>query len=203
MATNGHVCMASAGQFGQMMCFAVSKISARNSDFFNTDIILYLKQCKKEIKSSYVKVHLLHISRTDDLDNIKIYERSQRYLTRQQCPILYYRKWNLETLCVKWVFFVMKTSLQNIHWTRQFRVSNEIYETCLLETKVWLNKTARFVQQTFLLTMIKFRNSLTWKSRSLECPTACGENSCGSHLTVAVHVTNVYVLLSGVIYTMS
>jgi len=67
-----------------------------------------------------------------------------------------------------------------------------IYEACLVETNVWRIKTALIVQQKNLLTMITFGNSLNLKNPSLEYPTACCKfDSCGSHLTVAGHVTKV------------
>jgi len=41
--------------------------------------------------------------------------------------------------------------------------------------------------------MIKFRNSFNLKKTSLENPSACCKfDSCGSHLTVAGHATNVF-----------
>jgi len=62
-----------------------------------------------------------------------------------------------------------KTVLK-VQWTRQFRVGLEVNEACLFEMKVWRNKTALIVEQLiyYLLTMMKFRNSLNLKTPSLE-----------------------------------
>jgi len=49
-----------------------------------------------------------------------------------------------------YISFYMQTTITIllwIQWIRQFRVSNEINDACLFETKVWWNKTALIVQQ--------------------------------------------------------
>jgi len=47
-----------------------------------------------------------------------------------------------------------------IQLTRQLRVSKEINEACLFETKVWRNKTALFVQQIIPINFDKIHESL-------------------------------------------
>jgi len=69
-----------------------------------------------------------------------------------------------------------QVSLKKFQWTRLFRVSKEINETCLFEPKL-----QQLFNKTFLLTMIIFKNSLTLKTPSLKFPTACSKfYRCGS-----------------------
>jgi len=95
-----------------------------------------------------------------------------------------------------YISFYMQTTITLllwIQWTRQFRVSKEINEACLFETKVWWNKTELIVQQIIPPYYDEIQDFLNLKTPFFEYPTAsCKFDSCGSHLTVAGLVTNGY-----------
>jgi len=75
---------------------------------------------------------------------INYYKLRQYLIINNFILEFHFHVWLL-VLCViqtNYIVFIV-----NLQWTRQFRVSNEIYDACFLETKVWRNKTALFVQQ--------------------------------------------------------
>jgi len=101
-----------------------------------------------------------------------------------------------------------------IRWTRQFRVSTEKNEAFLYETTVWGNKTAYIAQQIIIPYFNKIQEFFKFEKprlysiqlHAVNLPVAGHTwqlrvtlDSCGSHLTVAGHVSNVYYLSPGLI----